>query len=146
MSISDQPKAISILSYLLFYLFKQNTTSIIPAQLCNFDDVKSIYKFSCLNEIFKSKSSSKDRLRRVQGLSGFPGIDACANENGSFLSLEDPVVCTSYGIILANINRTAKSNVSITDLPLSLNTFEQMDTVILSVQKIKTKLNAGRLY
>ena len=84
-----------------------NLAEIMPSAkhdvTLNFDDVKSIYKFSCLNEIFKSKSSSKDRLRSVQGLSGFPGIDACANENGSFLSLEDPVVCTSYGIILGNI-------------------------------------------
>ena len=32
---------------------------------------------------------------------------------------------------------------SITDLALSLNTFEQMNTVILSLQKIKTKLNEG---
>ena len=43
MSISDQLKAISISSYLLFYLIKQNTTSLIPALLysdlqCTFHD------------------------------------------------------------------------------------------------------------
>ena len=35
LSISEQLKAISTLSYLLFQLYKENTTSFIPAQLYN---------------------------------------------------------------------------------------------------------------
>ena len=52
------------------------------------DEDKVIYKSSCLNEIFKSKKLSKDRLRRVQSLSGFPGIDVSGNDSDAFSQWE----------------------------------------------------------
>ena len=105
-----------------------------------FDEGKAIYKSSCLNEIFKSKKLSKDRLRRVQCLSGFPGIDVSGNDSDAFLSTGDPVVHTSNErIIIANIKKMSKANVVINNLPLSLNNFEAMNTVIITIQKLKTK-------
>ena len=68
-------------------------------------------------------------------------------ENDTFLSVGDPVVHTSnQKLILGNIKKMVKGNVIIKDLSISLNNLTEMNTVIISLQKLKTKESNVRLY
>ena len=79
-------------------------------------------------------------------MSDFPGADM-NSENESFLLLGDPLIHTSKEqFILGNVQKIVKGNVTVKDVPLSLSNLTKMNNLIITMQKLRTKENNGRLY
>ena len=69
------------------------------------------------------------------------------SENVSFLSLGDPLVHTwKEKFILGNVQKIVKGNVAVKDVPLLLNNLTEMNNLIITMQKLRTKENNGSLY
>ena len=58
---------------------------------------KRVYKSTCLKAISNSEKLSKDRLRRVQGMSKYPGSATPVQNPESFLLIGDPVLVQQDG-------------------------------------------------
>ena len=76
-------------------------------------DGKEVYKSTCLKAISSAEKLSKDRLRRVQGMTRYPGtVNADLSHNDALLFVGDPVLVSDpkEGPMLANIVTMKQNN------------------------------------
>ena len=109
-------------------------------------DGKNVYKASCLKAISSSEQLSKDRLRRVRGMSRYPGDKEINSSVESFLLFGDPVPVNNSkdGPIIANIAKITKSNQVLKQIDLSSN--NQIKDVELTLRRIDTEVIDGKLF
>lgn len=69
-------------------------------------DGKLMYKASIIRQLFTGEGASKDRLRRVQGLSRFAGTSDSDSDLHDMLLVGDPIVV--YGLLIPQICITKK--------------------------------------
>ena len=75
-------------------------------------DGNRIYKSSCLKSISSSQNLSKDRLRRVQGMTVYPGeSNVPLSHDDSLLFIGDPLLVSmpNQGPLLANVVKMKKA-------------------------------------
>ena len=81
-----------------------------------------MYKSSCLKTISSSETLSADRLRRVQGLTRYPGESSVtSSHDDSLLFIGDPLLVSKQneGPFLANIVEMKKANHVLTEFDVS---------------------------
>ena len=109
-------------------------------------DGKKVYKTSCLKAISSSEQLSKDRLRRVRGMSRYPGDKEINRGVESFLLIGDPVLVNNSkdGPIIANIAKITKSNQVLKQIDISSD--NQIKDVELTLRQIDTEVIDGKLF
>ena len=109
-------------------------------------DESKVYKTTCLKTITSKQNLSKDRLRRVQGLSTYPGEKSTNCNVDAFLLNGDPVLVNhNGGPMIANVFDIIKSNLILKQIDITQDT-EQMKNIELSLKVIDTILVDGKLY
>ena len=107
-------------------------------------DGKKVYKTTCLKTISSFEQLSKDRLRRVQGMSKYLGESVLSRNANSFLVNGDPVLSNSKeGPRIANVVKITKSNQTLKQLDITQDN-EQMKNIELTLKLIDTKLVDGK--
>ena len=103
------------------------------------DNGGKIYKTTCLKNIFNSEPLSKDRLRRVRGLTTYP--DQTSDMCNNLLMVGDPVLYSkkTNEYIIVNICKMTNSNRQIKHVDLSKDNLSQMNHLILNVREISTE-------
>jgi len=105
---------------------------------------KKVYKSTCLKNISANQKLSKDRLRRVRGMSKYPDKTP-ADEIDLNLLIGDSVLIVNDQPIIANIVEMKKANVSLNLINISQGT-ENMKDVEFTLRKIDTELINGKLF
>ena len=108
-------------------------------------DGKRIYKSSCLKAISSSQNLSKDRLRRVQGMTRYPGESSGPlSHEDSLIFIGDPLLVSqkTQGPLLANIVKMKKANQLLTEFDAS----KGLDGIEFTLRKIETKEIDGKLF
>ena len=109
-------------------------------------DGKKVYKSTCLKSISSAQKLSKDRLRRVQGMSYSPAGSTAALDPDSLLLNGDPVLIQKDGQPrIANVVTISKQNETMSAIDLTRND-EELKNVELTLQFIDTELIDGCLY
>ena len=109
-------------------------------------DGAKVYKTTCLKTISSKQNLSKDRLRRVQGLSTYPGEISTSCNADAFLLNGDPVLVNhNGGPRIANVIKITKSNLVLKQIDITQDT-EQMKNIELTLKLIDTILVDGKLY
>ena len=108
-------------------------------------DGKRVYKTTCLKAISSSQQLSKDRLRRVQGMSTYPGETSCSLDPDSFLLNGDPVLVHKDGPRIANIITITKSNKPLKQIDLIQNN-KGMKDVELTLKFVETQFVDDKLF
>ena len=111
-------------------------------------DGKRVYKTTCLKKISSSQQLSKDRLRRVQGMSKYPGEVSSNCDVDSFLINGDPVLLTNSkdGPRLANIVKISKANQTLKQIDITHDNSDQMKDIELTLTLIDTELVGNKLF
>ena len=106
-----------------------------------------VYKTTCLKSISSNTKLSKDRLRRVQGKSKYPGDKDASEDNNLFLFVGDPVLIMhpKDGPFVANVKSMKKANIPVHQIKIP-NDHTELKNNELALQRIDTGLLEGRLY
>ena len=107
-------------------------------------DGKRVYKTSCLKAITSSQKLSKDRLRRVQGMSTFPSEAQTTSNADNLLLIGNPILIVDpkEGQSVANVVKITKSNQSLKEIGSS-SSFIDVEFVL---RKIDTEEINRNLY
>ena len=125
-----------------------NLSEIIQDSIQSFEpffvlDEKKVYKTTCLKTISSKQKLSKDRLRRVQGMSTYPCENSSSNNIDSFLLNGDPVLVNGNdGPKIANVVKITKSNQTLKQIDI-IQDNKQMKDIELTLKFIDTKLIDG---
>ena len=97
------------------------------------------YKTTCLKAIFRGETLSKDRLRKIRGMSSYGDTSASHNNLSDSVSVNgDPIIfCNGYS--LANISAIKVSNKCVSSIDLSTNDLSSMETVEFTIRKLCTE-------
>ena len=84
-------------------------------------DGKKVYKSTCLKSISSNTKLSKDRLRRVQGKSKYPGDKDASEDNNLFLFVGDLVLIMhpKDGPFVANVKSMKKANIPVHQIKIT---------------------------
>ena len=108
-------------------------------------DGKEVYKSTCLKAISSTEKLSKDRLRRVQGMSRYPGeVNTEISHEDALLFIGDPVLVSDpkEGPLLANIVTMKKNNKNYSEVDASSG----LKDIQFTLRKIQGQEVKGRLY
>ena len=99
---------------------------------------KKIYKTSCLKAISNKQQLSKDRLRRVQGMTRFPSEKEVGEDDSLLLLVGDPVLITheKEGPVVVNIMTMKKANQPIKCVDIT-NDYSGLADVEMTVKRIE---------
>ena len=111
---------------------------------------EKIYKTTCLKKIFKSEPLSKDRLKRIRGMSSYADSMAAVtfgNVDDSMLVVGDPLVYNKKGsYVLANIFQIKVGNKKVKSIDLSSTDLSSSENTEFILKDISTEEINGKIY
>ena len=88
-----------------------------------------VYKITCLKTIFKSELLSKDRVRRIQGLSTYPDQADLSTACDNLLMVGDPILYSKKSLSWLTC-KMKNSNKQIIQIDLSVNGLTQINLLL----------------